>query len=208
MKRFILIALMIFIIPTYLPAYTHTDTAKSVVKSLDNEPEKWRHDQYKLYYFKHPTMFELTKKSYWESKADCVIWIANGFYGVEIQSPKRVKFDRKTQKYIWNKYQLWANAHFAKVFEDDEPNNTVSSITVGGKKVDIVKAQSDLKPLTQKTKPTVSEHETDFTIYIYGAIILLILLIILFAVMYRHHTGLSFFKSILNQFTIKLSERN
>lgn len=118
MKKAIITLIIIAFLPITLNAYTAENTAKSIIKSLKTEPENWRHDQYKLYYFKNPEMFELTKQSRWQNKADCVVWIANGDYGVEIQAPKRVKLPRKVQKFIWDTYQLWANEYFAKVFED------------------------------------------------------------------------------------------
>ena len=106
--------LVLFVLPLSVNAYTPTDTANAIVKSLKTEPEHWIHDQFKLYYFKDLNVLEEVgeSSSYREAKADCIIWIANGAYGVEVQSPKKVKLKTKTKEFIWKIYQKWANEYF------------------------------------------------------------------------------------------------
>jgi len=139
MKRTIIILLIIALIPITLNAYTSEDTANSVVNSLKTEPEKWRHDAYKLYYFKDPAKFDEISESIWDSNANCVIWIANGPSGIEIQAPQRVKIlDKEVRQFIWDTYQMWTNEHFAKVFDnvqkevfehpDDKKNPVISTL--------------------------------------------------------------------------------
>jgi hypothetical protein len=128
MKRLIITLLIITFMPVTLNAYTSEDTARSVVNSLKTEPEKWRHDQHRLYYFKDATKFETTAQNSWNNKADCVIWIANEAYGIEIQSPKKVQLPKKVREFIWDTYQLWANDHFAKVFEEIKAPEVVKKL--------------------------------------------------------------------------------
>lgn len=125
MKKIIIIFLFIFLGPCALNAYTAFDTAKSVIKSLKTQPENWRHDQHRLYYFKDVRKFETIAPSRWDDESDCVIWIANGDYAIEIQSPQRVKFQNETQIVIWDIYQKWANGYFAEVFDDLETSPEV-----------------------------------------------------------------------------------
>lgn len=105
--------------PLSANAYTSIDTANSIVKSLKTEPKNWRHDQFRLYYFKDARKFETISSARWNDEADCIIWIANEAYGVEISSPKKVVLPKEVREFIWNIYQKWANNYFAKVFEDD-----------------------------------------------------------------------------------------
>lgn len=101
------------IIPFTVDAYTPSETATEVITSLQTEPDHWFNDQYRMYYFKDKAVKASTPKSSWEQVADCTIWIANGAFGIEIQSPMRVKFHEKTREKIWKIYQKWTGGHFS-----------------------------------------------------------------------------------------------
>jgi len=112
-----------------MDAYTAIDTSNSIVKSLKTEPEKWVHDQYKLYYFKDPKVLKSTVKHRWDNVADCVIWIANEEYGIEVRAPAKVVLPKEAKAFIWKTYQKWANGYFAKVFENPFESEIVEEAT-------------------------------------------------------------------------------
>ena len=145
-----LIFVFMLIIPFTVDAYTPSETATQVITSLQTEPDHWFHDQYRLYYFRDRTVKAKTPKSSWEQVADCTIWIANGDFGIEIQSPKRVKFHIKTREKIWKIYQDWTGQHFT--------NNVFSHLEEG---VKFNKPIEQIIKLPQKKKQLLTNVGND-----------------------------------------------
>lgn len=118
-----LIVAFLIIIPLSIDAYTVDDIVQAVIQSLKEEPDHWFHDEYRLYYFKDKEKGLNTDPSNHDSEADCVIWVANEAYGINITSPKKVVIENKKDKqFIWDTYQKWAVGHFAeKVFNMKKP---------------------------------------------------------------------------------------
>ena len=109
----IIVVLLILIIPWTLNAYTSSENAKSIIESLKNEPEKWRHDGYRLYYFKTEDPDKI-EKWHWDTDCDLHIWIANGWRGIESKHPQKVDFEEEQQKIIWEIYKKWASKFVAE----------------------------------------------------------------------------------------------
>jgi len=103
--------------------YTSTDVAQAVIKSIKEEPDHWFRDAFKIYYFKDKEKGLATSENQWEYEADCVIWIANGPFGIEIKNPQRVKIERdEDRQFIWDTYQKWATGFFMEtVFHMKKP---------------------------------------------------------------------------------------
>lgn len=126
-----------------MDAYTAIDTANSIVKSLKTEPDKWVHDEYRLYYFKDPKVLESTVKHRWDDVADCIIWIANEEYGIQVKAPAKVVLPKKAKAFIWKTYQRWANGYYAEVFE-----NTIEPETLEEAPEKIESIESEFVQLT------------------------------------------------------------
>jgi len=125
MKKTIIVLLIIAFIPLTLNAYTSADTSKGIIKSLQTNPDNWFHDAYKLYYFKDLSVPAHIDKYQWDTRADCVIWVANGSPSVKVEHPTRVIFTKEQKDQIWDIYQKWANGHFAELFEIDNPTPVI-----------------------------------------------------------------------------------
>jgi len=145
-----LVFVFMLIIPFTVDAYTPSETARQVISSLKTEPNHWFNDQYRMYYFKDRTVKAKTPKSSWEQVADCTIWIANGAFGIEIQSPMRVKFNIQTRETIWKIYQNWANGHFT--------NNVFSHLEEG---VEFNKPLEQIIKLPEKNKQLLTSIGND-----------------------------------------------
>lgn len=114
MKYFIIV--LILIIPLTVTAYTSTQTANGIITSLQTEPEKWLFDQYYLYYFKDKDnlkaaieMQDTGSPHKLQYIADCLIWISNKAWGIEVKRPVNIPFSEKEKNRIWEIYQEWAN---------------------------------------------------------------------------------------------------
>jgi hypothetical protein len=160
-KKLIIILFIVFIFPLSINSYTATDTADSIVKSLKTEPHKWVYDQYKLYYFKDPKVIKSTVQHQWDDVADCVIWIANQEYGIEVKAPAKVVLPKESRAFIWETYQKWANGHFAKVFENPFESEIVEEHTEKIKSNEPESNESEFVSLTTD-KIKVEKKPNDF----------------------------------------------
>jgi len=124
MKWIIILALILIpITASATTTYTSTDVAQAVIKSLKEQPDHWFRDAWRIYYFKDKERGLATPENQWEYEADCVIWIANGPFGIEIKNPQRVKIEREEDRqFIWETYQKWATGFFMEtVFHMKKP---------------------------------------------------------------------------------------
>ena len=155
MKIKYFIILLILIIPLTLKAYSTKDITNYVVKSLKNEPHKWRANAYKIYYFKD----KVSKESNWQIKSDCIIWIANGWEHIKIEHPRRILFTQEQKKIIWDIYTKNANKFIAENIFD---NIFVSKKIEQTKEQNIKKKVQLLKTFDKKEQEPIKQNSCAF----------------------------------------------
>ena len=184
--RYIFI-ILILIIPWTVGAYTNEETTKAVINSLETEPDHWKHDAYKLYYFKGDNIKNATEanKLVWDSKSDCTIWVANGANYIEVKSPSKVIFAKKQRIKIWKMYQRWANKSvgdkFAIVPKSKTPENIES------KPEQTINKSPELLSNVGGEKPTPIEENSPKTTFCQIVAIVEFLIIIMGILMVGNH---------------------
>ena len=175
--RYIFI-ILILIIPWTVGAYTNEETTKAVINSLETEPEQWRHDAYRIYYFKGDNIKKATEenKSYWDTYSDCHIWIANGPGSIEIKKPSRVEFTEKQQIKIWKMYQRWANKAVADKFEIFIKSKTLENIK--SKPEQTINKSPKLLSNVGEEKATPVEELSNVKTFTYSMLIIAIIFIL------------------------------
>jgi hypothetical protein len=131
MKYFII--LLILIIPWTASSYTSEETINAIIDSLKTEPDHWKHDAFKLYYFKGDNIKNATGINKWkfDSMSDCILWIANGPRSIEVQKPSKIPFNKEQQNKVWKIYQEWANENVSlRVFKNHMKSKTLKNTEV------------------------------------------------------------------------------